>query len=156
MSAVSSLASSISSNSTTAPGGMSALSSDDFLKIIFTELTKQDPLAPNDTNALLQQISTVRSIQSDVDLSSNLKSLVGQSEFAAAAQLIGKQVSGLSATDGRVTGIVSSVSRTDEGPVLTLASGAKVALKQLDEVVSLDRTQTESIDQRQAKTEVQA
>lgn len=120
---------------------MSALSSDDFLKIIFTELTKQDPLAPNDTNALLQQISTVRSIQSDVDLSANLKSLVGQSEFAAASQLIGRQVSGVSDTSERVAGTVTSVLRTSTGPVLKLESGVAIPLAQLDAVVAGDNAE---------------
>ena len=40
-----------------------ALGSEEFLKIILTELTSQDPLSPNDTSALLDQISTIRSIK---------------------------------------------------------------------------------------------
>jgi len=56
--------------------GFSSLTAEQFSKIIFTELSKQDPLQPNDTNALLQQISSVRAIQSDMDLTSKLDSLV--------------------------------------------------------------------------------
>lgn len=114
--------------------GMSALTSDDFLKIIFTELGKQDPLQPNDTNALLQQLSTVRSIQSDVDLSTRLGSLVNQSEFSAASTLIGRNVSGLSEENARVAGVVASVSRTSKGAVLKLEDGTRVPMTGLDEV----------------------
>src|SRR2546423_13913932 len=92
-----------STGSTSAsPTGFSALSAEDFSKIIFTELSKQDPLQPNDTNALLQQISSVRAIQSDMDLTSKLSALVNQNEFASAATLIGKTVSGVDESNDRV------------------------------------------------------
>src|SRR4051812_27189619 len=104
-----------------AGSGFSALSAEQFSKIIFTELSNQDPLQPNDTNALLQQISSVRSIQSDMDLSQKLEVLVNQNEFAAAATLIGKTVSGVDENNQRVTGKVKSLSRTSSGTVLTLA-----------------------------------
>jgi len=38
------------------------LSSDDFLQIIFAELTNQDPLEPQDTGALLEQLNSIRQI----------------------------------------------------------------------------------------------
>ena len=75
-----------SSASTSVTGtGFSGLASSDFTKLIFEELTNQDPLAPNDTNALIQQIANIRSIQSDMDLSDRLGSLVSQQEFTAAS-----------------------------------------------------------------------
>jgi flagellar basal-body rod modification protein FlgD len=122
--------------------GLSALTSDDFLKIIFTELGKQDPLQPNDTNALLQQLSTVRSIQSDVDLSTRLGSLVNQSEFSAASTLIGRSVSGLSEENARVAGVVASVSRTSNGAVLKLEDGTRVPMTGLDEVQARRESET--------------
>src|SRR5438876_2303672 len=95
--------------------GFSALTPEDFSKIIFTELSKQDPLQPNDTNALLQQISSVRAIQSDMDLTSKLSSLVNQNEFASAATLIGRTVSGVDENSDRVSGKDKSLSRTQDG-----------------------------------------
>lgn len=118
----------------TAPNGFSALSSGDFAKIIFTELSKQDPLQPNDTNALLQQISSIRSIQSDMDLTDKLGALVGQNQFAAAATLLGKSVQGLTPGNARVSGIVQSVSQTTDGPVLVLEDGTRLAMSRLDGV----------------------
>jgi flagellar hook assembly protein FlgD len=128
---------SISTQSTvtaSTPKGMSALSSEDFSKIIFSELSHQDPLSPNDTNALLQQVSTLRSIQADTDLSDRLKSLVQQNQFASGASLLGKKVSGLATDQTRVQGTVRSVSNTKDGPVVTLDTGARVSMSQLDEV----------------------
>ncbi len=126
--------SSVASGSGTSSGGLSALSSEDFAKIIFTELSKQDPLQPNDTNALLEQISMIRSIEADQNLSDRLGSLVGQNEFSNAATLIGRRIEGLNEINLRVSGVVRSVARTNQGPVLTLTDGSRVAMSRIDGV----------------------
>lgn len=127
------------SASTSAPGvtgqGFSALSSDEFMKIIFAELSSQDPLQPNDTTTLLNQLSDIRSIQSDVDLQERLTALVGQSELSAASGLIGKYISGVSESQSRVIGEVVSVSKTSAGAVLMLDSGARVPMSGVDQIV---------------------
>lgn len=129
---ISTLGSAAATASTTREQGFSALGSDDFTKLIFAELTNQDPLAPSDTGTLVQQISDIRAIQSDMDLSDRLGDLVGRQEFTAASSTIGKLVSGVSDEDGRVTDIVKSVIRTDEGTLLALANGSLVAFDKVD------------------------
>lgn len=115
--------------------GFSSLSNEDFSKIIFAELSKQDPLAPNDTNTLLQQLANIRSIQSNMDLSANISRLVGESSLSTAAGLIGHTVSGLNDRFDRVEGRVVSVSRTEIGPVLTLDTGQIVPMALMDKIV---------------------
>ncbi|MCC6228148.1 MAG: hypothetical protein IT432_02860 [Phycisphaerales bacterium] len=119
---------------TSGVNSFSGMSSDDFMKIVLSELSKQDPLKPNDTSALIQQISQIRSIQSDIDLSSTLKSLVKDDQFSTAAGLIGANISGLTESNQRVTGIVTTVSRTDNGAVLTLFTGERVPMSKVDEI----------------------
>ena len=113
---------------------MSALTTEDFSKIIFTELANQDPLSPNDTNALLNQISTLRSIQADTDLSDRLKNLVQQNQFASGAALLGKQISGVTDDNIRVAGLVKAVSNTSDGTVVTLESGERISMSKIDEL----------------------
>src|SRR5262245_35435151 len=122
-----------------AGSGFSAMTSEDFAKIIFTELSKQDPLQPNDTNALIQQISGIRSIQSNMDLSNKLQDLVGQNEFASSTGLIGKKISGVSIDSERVTGVVKSVARTMGGTLLTLETREKVYVSMLDQIEAAPR-----------------
>ena len=55
------------STSGVAPNAFSELTSEEFVKIMFTELSNQDPLKPSDSSALLQQMSNLRSIQSDIE-----------------------------------------------------------------------------------------
>lgn len=141
MAAVNSLPStSNGSSSSSSSSAFSAMTSGDFTKLVLTELSKQDPLQPNDTKALLEQLSTIRSIQSSTDLSDKLSTLVGSNEFASASGLIGKTVSGISQQNARVTGQVASVSRTSSGPVVNLKDGTKLAFKQVDQVTATSGT----------------
>lgn len=114
--------------------GFGGLSAESFAKIIFTELGKQDPLQPSDTNALLEQISTLRSIQSNMNLTTQLSELVSQNEFASAATLVGASVSGVSQDNERISGTVRSVSRTTEGSVVELATGERISVRNIDTV----------------------
>ena len=120
---------------TTNSTAFSALDTQQFVQIIFTELSNQDPLQPSDSNALLQELSTLRSIQSDTDLSTQLQSLVGENEWASASNLIGKTISGLNDASTRVQGTVRSVSRTTDGTVLNLVSGDRVPVSNVDEIL---------------------
>ncbi|MBY0113918.1 MAG: hypothetical protein K2Y21_13960 [Phycisphaerales bacterium] len=115
--------------------GYSALTSEDFTKIIISELSNQDPLSPSDTNALLQQLSTIRSIQSDIDLSDKLKNLVTENQLASASNMIGKVVGGLDEDNSRVVGVALSVSKSKDGVFLNLFNGARVNMKDVDGVI---------------------
>jgi flagellar basal-body rod modification protein FlgD len=117
------------------PDAYSGLKTDQFIKIMFTELQNQDPTKPNDSAALLQQISSIRQIQSDIEMGNKLDSLVTENQFASAGSLIGKLVSGVSEDNSRVVGQVISVSRTDTGPVLNLDDGSRVDFGNVDEFV---------------------
>lgn len=121
---------------TEAGDAFSRLSSEEFTKIILTELQNQDPLQPNDTGALLEQLSSIRSIQSDMELSTRIESVVSQNEFASAAGLIGRRVSGLSETSQRVEDEVVSVSRTDSEAVLNLKGGKRMPMSGLDRILA--------------------
>lgn len=132
MSAIPSVSSAAPASTTNA---FNSLSSEDFIRIMFTELANQDPLAPSDTKAVLDQISSIRSIESDLRLTSKLEALVSQNELASAGTLIGKFVSGLTDTGTRVGALVISVSATRNGAILNLASGDKVAMSRIEEII---------------------
>ncbi|MFZ4573332.1 MAG: flagellar hook capping FlgD N-terminal domain-containing protein [Phycisphaerales bacterium] len=118
----------------TQASGYSAMTSDDFTKIILSELGKQDPLAPNDTNQLIQQIANIRGIQSDMDLGDRLGKLASHDEFASAAGLMGRTIRGIGEDAGAVEGKVVGVSRSDDGAVLRLDDGTRVRFSKVDEI----------------------
>lgn len=144
MSAISAIGSSSDPVSSTV-NGFSSLSSEEFVEIIFAELTNQDPLEPNDSKALIDQLSSLRSIESDIALTENLNSLVEQTQFAAAAGLVGQVVGGLTLNGDRVLDLVVSVSNTAEnGAVLNLFDGDQIPFDNVEEILGPLNTDPET------------
>jgi flagellar basal-body rod modification protein FlgD len=121
-------------SSAAGPDAFSALTSEEFVKIMFTELGNQDPLKPQDSAALVEQMANLRSIQSDLDMSKKLESLVTQNQLASAGGLIGKSVGGLDDENQRIKGVVQSVLKTADGTVLALEGGKRIAFSRVDEM----------------------
>ena len=115
--------------------GFGSLTSAEFLNIMLTELQSQDPLEPQDSQALLDQFSSLYQIESNIKLGDDLNRLVRQSEFASASTLIGNLVSGITLDNRRVADLVLSVSNTAEGPVLNLLDGSRMLFSNVDEIV---------------------
>ncbi|MFM1823668.1 MAG: hypothetical protein RI967_1934 [Planctomycetota bacterium] len=113
------------------------LSSEDFIKIIFTELQNQDPFQPNDSAALLEQLNSIRSIESDIQLSGRLEDIVFQNQLSSAGNLIGKRVAGLTADAQRVGGTVESVARTGDEIALVLDNGWILPIDNVEYIDSL-------------------
>jgi len=112
------------------------ISSAQFTELILSELSNQDPLEPNDTGALIEQLSSIRSIESDAKLTEQLEAMVVQTELASAATLIGALVSGITEQNQRTADAVISVTRTSEGAVLNLSSGARMRMDRVDEIIA--------------------
>ena len=117
------------------PDAFGALGSEEFLKIILTELTSQDPLSPNDTSALLDQISTIRSIESDIALGDRLDAIVTENQLTSAAGMIGKFVSGYAEGWGNVTGFVVAALRQGDSVAIELDTGWIVPLQNVEVVL---------------------
>jgi flagellar basal-body rod modification protein FlgD len=134
------------SNSTGRPStstdAFSSMTSEEFIKIIFAELTNQDPLSPNQTKDLLQQVSTIRSIESDVQLSDKLDDLVRQDQVSSASSLVGKFVAGKTSSGTKVAGFVGSVTITRDGPVLNLSDTVSIPIDNVEQVIDPDLAPT--------------
>lgn len=121
------------------PSQFSELSSEDFIKIIFTELANQDPFDPNDSAALLQQLNSIRSIESDMKLMKQLDALVHENQLAAAGTLIGKFIGGLTESNNRVAGFVVSVIRQGDTVNLELDNGWIVPISGIETIIDPDQ-----------------
>lgn len=108
------------------------MSSEEFIRIIFTELQNQDPFQPNDSGALLEQLNSIRSIESDMQLSKRLEDIVFQNQLSGAGNLIGKRVAGLTEDAQRVGGTVQSVARSDDRIALVLDNGWIIPLENVE------------------------
>lgn len=118
----------------TTPNGFSELTSEQFVEIMFAELSNQDPLEPSDSQAMLDQLSSLRSIESDMQLGERLDQMVDRSDFSAASSMIGRIISGITTSAEQTIDQVFSVSQTSEGPILNLVGGQRVRLADVIEV----------------------
>jgi flagellar basal-body rod modification protein FlgD len=105
-----------------------ALKTEDFIKMMITQLQNQDPLEPAKNQELLAQMSQIGQLQSSTTLQESLRGMVLQNQIGAAAGLIGKMVQGLDGADKPVTGLVNSVKVTADGVNLELDNGKLLPL----------------------------
>lgn len=130
--------------------GFGTVQTPEFFQLIIQNLLNQDPLEPMDNDKLLEQIASLRQIESNQQMSASMRSLIDQQQalmnqqrFGSAASLLGQFVEGAagSAADaaGSAHGLVTGV-RFDEGgrPMLQLDSGQELPLDQVEKVTSLD------------------
>jgi len=118
------------------PSRFSELRSEDFVKLIFTELRNQDPFKPNDSGELLKQIDSIRSIQTNMELGSRLEQLAGASQLNGASDLLGRFVKGLSTGFQLVSGTVIGVQPTSTGSLLELDNGSFVPTNLIQSILA--------------------
>lgn len=86
--------------------GFSGLTADNFMKLLITELQNQDPTEPLGNEQLLAQLSSMRELQSNIELSETLQSITSGQALTQAAGLIGKEIEGQEGTQSPITGVV--------------------------------------------------
>ena len=106
-------------NSTDSSSAFSkALSGSDFMTLLLTQLKNQDPLNPQDQTEFLGQLAQLQTV-------SELDNVNGSLKLTSALNLLGLQVEGtLPSSSGEeaatVTGTVTHVTPSADGPILTL------------------------------------
>lgn len=118
------------SASTSAQGGSGiGMSTDDFYKLLIAELRYQDPMQPMDNAKMVDQVAGIRSIEASTTTTATLQAVARQQNYATAATLIGKVVTGTvtdaTGKDLQVKGTVTRVTFEKNGQVvLELDDGA--------------------------------
>jgi flagellar basal-body rod modification protein FlgD len=91
------------------PNDLKDLEADQFLQLMITELTNQDPLNPMDNTQLVEQIGQIRQITATNQLSETLAIVQAGQSLTTASSLIGKQVTALTDQHENITGVVDKV-----------------------------------------------
>jgi len=126
-----------SDGSTRVPG--KTLNQNDFLKLLVTQMTSQDPMNPQTDTEMAAQMAQFTSLSQTSTMSTNITSLLGGQQVSEASSLIGKNVN-LLESDGQTTtsGVVSSVQINSGVPSLVVG-GVSYDLSQ---VTSINPAQT--------------
>jgi flagellar basal-body rod modification protein FlgD len=123
--------------------GLASLATEDFFKILVTEMQNQDPFEPSDSSDLISQVSQIRTIEQADTLTSTLDRLTQQQRMGGVTGLIGKYVQAIAMNeDGDETlyeGVVTSVFfNTDGSAVLELDTGQAIPADTVVRVTTLD------------------
>ena len=111
---------SASSASSGSGNSIADMTSQDFLKLLITELSNQDPFEPMKNKEILEQLSAIRSLESNMTMTENFQSLVNNQQLVSATALIGRAVMGTDANGELIVGLVDSVSLDASGLVLNI------------------------------------
>ena len=99
--------------------GNRTLGADDFMKILMTQLTAQDPMNPMKDTEFIAQMANFSSLEQMRSLSQSFSSYSNSQQMATAPLFLGKQVTITDAT-GEVTGIVEAIKLKDSKPAIVV------------------------------------
>jgi flagellar basal-body rod modification protein FlgD len=145
----SAIGTSTSASPATQQGGLSSLKSEDFFKILVTELQNQDPFEPTKTADMISQVSQIRSIELSGKLTDTLGLMTRQQRLSGTSELIGKYVYAVTtAADGTQMlhqGVVTGLRfNADGAAVLELDTGEMVPATAVIRVTTLDEVELEA------------
>jgi flagellar basal-body rod modification protein FlgD len=119
-------------------GAANSLALEDFLKVLLTQLTYQDPLKPMDNQEFMAQIAQFTSLEQTQQLNTHMQSLLNNQSSLQSVGLIGRTID-ISTDSGPLSGTVSALSLAGASPQLTLAltSGASIANVSLSQITAV-------------------
>ncbi|HEV7318841.1 MAG TPA: flagellar hook capping FlgD N-terminal domain-containing protein [Ensifer sp.] len=115
-----------------------SLNQEDFLKILLTQLTYQDPMKPVDNQQFLAQMAQFTSLEQTQQLNDKIAVLISNQAALQSVGLIGRTVD-ITANGSTVTGSVTALSLSGESPLITVktAAGATLANISLSQVTAV-------------------
>lgn len=110
----------------------------DFLKILLTQLSFQDPLKPMDNQQFMAQMAQFTTLQQTQELNSKIDALLSTQASLQSVGLLGRSVE-ITTDGGSVSGTVTALSFAGSAPTLTVltSAGATLANVSLSQVVSV-------------------
>jgi len=112
------------------------LSEQDFLNLLVTQMTSQDPLNPMTNQDMLSQMVQFSTLQGNTAMQSTLAGMQSGQAFSAANSMIGQQVNLLTDSNGdTIQGTVSGVDLSSGSPQIVV-NGKSYDLNQVLTVAS--------------------
>jgi flagellar basal-body rod modification protein FlgD len=123
------------------------LSEQDFLNLLVTQMTEQDPLDPMTNEDMVDQMVQFSTLQSNTNMQSLLTGMQTNESFSEASSLIGMQVSVQTDSNGDTTqGVVSGVNVSSGTPEI-IVNGQAYNVGQVISVSPPANTSTSSTNQ---------
>jgi flagellar basal-body rod modification protein FlgD len=97
----------------------SNLTLQDFLQVLMTQLTYQDPLKPMDNQEFMAQIAQFTSLQQTQEINASIQGLLASQGAQQSIGLIGRTV-GITTAAGALSGTVTAIDLSGATPQLTV------------------------------------
>lgn len=95
------------------------LGADDFMKLLTTQLTSQDPMNPMKDTEFISQMANFTSLEQMRTLSQSFETFTSDQKLSAAPAFLGRNVTVKDAA-GDITGIVEAITLKDGKPAITI------------------------------------
>ncbi|GBE24169.1 flagellar basal body rod modification protein [bacterium BMS3Bbin02] len=122
-----------------ASNGIGSLGSDAFLTLLVAQLRYQNPMSPTDGTAMLQQTAQFTQVEALKAISEANQQILGLQQTSMALNLVGRDVSALDLDGNPVSGTVTEVRFTADGPILDV-DGIKIPLPNVISVQPAEQT----------------
>jgi flagellar basal-body rod modification protein FlgD len=113
---------SIDATSSTSSLQAKSLGMEDFIKILLTQLTFQDPLKPMDNQEFMAQMAQFTALEQTQQLNEKMSLLITNQAALQSVGLIGRTVDFVSKTGAALTGVVSSLALNGDAPLLSVTT----------------------------------
>ncbi len=112
-----------------------ALGTNQFLDLMMTQLTHQDPSNPTDPTQYMSELAQMTSVEQETNIAQSTSQAASVQAVAQAVGLIGHTISYTDQTTGQaVSGTVQSVQITSSGPTMTVSGVAGIAPSSVTQV----------------------
>ena len=101
---------------------VNSLGLDDFLRILMTQLTYQDPLKPLDNQEFIAQLAQFTSLQQSREVNQGIQQLLTIQSATQSVGLLGRTVQVRTADDNSVIGVATTLRFNSGQPLLTVRS----------------------------------
>jgi flagellar basal-body rod modification protein FlgD len=121
-----------------ASGSNASLGLQDFMKILLTQLTYQDPLKPMDNQAFMAQMAQFTSLEQSQRLNDKVQQLIENQAALQSVGLVGRTID-VATASGQSTGVVTALLLQGDAPLLTLKlpDGSQVQGVALSQILSV-------------------
>jgi flagellar basal-body rod modification protein FlgD len=121
-----------------ASGSNASLGLQDFMKILLTQLTYQDPLKPMDNQAFMAQMAQFTSLEQSQRLNDKVQQLIENQAALQSVGLVGRTID-VATASGQSTGVVTALLLQGDTPLLTLKlpDGSQVQGVALSQILSV-------------------
>lgn len=110
---------------------------DEFMELLVTQLTHQDPLKPMDNQEFISQMAQLQTLEEQVNTNEHLVNILNQNQLSAAAGMIGTHVTGTNGAGVGVEGVAVAAGLSDGEAYVQLDSGDRVPLTDVTQLTGV-------------------